>query len=147
MRGDVGNGRDLDAAADAELAQHGADDRMLDLIGARYVLGARIADPQPVVEFGVHGDVDIAVDRRADDGAAVATVEHRHIGPAAHEAHAQRSAADDHASPRAAIRRPFPSITPSRAVEPAADDQSHRSAKQNEDSLAWNAINAFASTR
>ena len=115
VRGDVGNGRDLDAAADAELAQHRADDRMLDFIGARYVLGPRIADPQPVVEFGVHGDVDIAVDRRADDGAAVATIEHRHIGPAAYEAHAQRSAADDHASPRATVRRQSPRRAAGRA--------------------------------
>ena len=52
-----------------------------------------------LVELGMDGDVHIAIDRGADDGAGLVAVEARQVGPAAGEADAEGRARDDHRVP------------------------------------------------
>ena len=99
-RRDVRDGRDLHAAVDAKHLHPLAHERMLDALHRLCLLRLRVRDADLLVELPVDRDVNELVDRRRDDRAAELPVEHRQVRAAADEAHAKRSAGDDHAITR-----------------------------------------------
>src|SRR5579883_440718 len=66
------------------------------LLGRRHALQLGVLDDEVVGEVVVDGDVDVLVDGRCDEEAAVAFVERRQVRAAAAEGDAQRAAGDYH---------------------------------------------------
>src|SRR5262249_30130181 len=93
----IGHRGDLDgtvhAAGKLERFTH---ERVLDLIYRLYPLQLRILDDDLRYENLMQRDVDILVDRRGDEEAAVLTIVGREIRPSAAERDAQGRARDDH---------------------------------------------------
>src|SRR6185312_8021456 len=95
---------DLEAVMDLHVVQHRAHGRMVDLAHLLDVLDRRIDDAVAVGEEGrqmPHADVAVLVDGGADDGAPVAKIPGRVVGPTAEQRDAKGRAADDHRRPPA----------------------------------------------
>ena len=102
-RAEPGAGRNVGHAGDfqrvrlkSDQLERFADDRMLDLVDRLHALELGIFDDQVVDEGLVQRDVDVLVDRRRDQEAAVLAVIGRQVGAAAAQRDAQRAAGDDH---------------------------------------------------
>ena len=96
--GDVGERGDLDLRrAEVEHPDGLADDRMLDVVGTLDVFELRVLEEDAADERPHHGDVDVLVDRRGDEEAAVLAVVRAEVGAAAAERDPQRATGDDHA--------------------------------------------------
>ena len=106
-RRQVGVVVDLEADRRRELAQHGADGRMLDLADLGHRLDLGIDDLVPVLEERrqlAQGDVAVLVDRGAEHGPAMLLEPGGIVGAAAEEGDAKGRAGDDHAVAPAAAR-------------------------------------------
>src|SRR6056297_274693 len=87
-------------------------------------LGHRVGQANTVVEFLVDGHIDVFVDGRAQYRATVFTIEAWQIAAAAHEAHSQWCATDNHESaPSRVTGHPVPMeyIARGPSVSSAAD--------------------------
>ena len=73
-----------------------ADQRVLDVLDPLDLLHLRILEEDPRHEPVMQQDVDVLVDRRGDEEAAVLLVVRRQVGPAAAEGDAERAAGHDH---------------------------------------------------
>ena len=96
MRRNVGDRRNLNTPLDLLLLEHGADKSVLNLRDLLDLFSTRVTETDAIVEFGVHRDIDEALDASADDGPTIAAIIGRHIAATANEADARRCTTDDH---------------------------------------------------
>ena len=75
------------------LLQGGPDNWVLDIVDAVDQLGFRLLDLDLAVEKGMHQQVHVAIDGRAEHPAGASDVETAKIASSAHEAHAERRSA------------------------------------------------------
>ena len=96
-RGNVSKRRDLDLRRlETDHPQHLADDRMLDLVDRVDVFELRVLEKDARRERPHRRDVDVLVDRRRDQKAAVLPVIRGKVRAAAAERDTQGTARDDH---------------------------------------------------
>jgi hypothetical protein len=81
---------------DADEFQRFTDDWVFDVLDGLNALEFRILDDDVPLKRPVLRDVDVFVDRRGDEEAAVFTIIGRQVGATAAEGNAQRGSGDDH---------------------------------------------------
>ena len=69
---------------------------MLDILDPVHFLHLRVLEEDPRHESLMHHDINILIDRRGDEEAAVLLVVRRQVGPPAAEGDAERAAGHDH---------------------------------------------------
>ena len=100
----VGHGRDLQAAGEAEHLERWPDEIVLDLVWRRHLLGARVFQADVFIGRGaIDVDIDVLVDRGAQDEPAMLRIVRRQVGPAAAERNPIRCSRQNHAFIRCAM--------------------------------------------
>src|SRR5437879_6945869 len=104
-RGNVGDGRDLDAALDLQKLHRLAHKRMLDPLDGVRFFRARVTHPDFLIELLVDRHIDELIDAGRDYRAAEAPIKHRQVAAASRKTDPQGCPADNHAGVCAKSRR------------------------------------------